>query len=559
VLQRLRNGSAASWARRYAASAVDAARDVVARADPAERERRRLLATQRAQIDTQLAALADAAPRRPQRLLIDGQWDNPHYWYRLGLLRTALGSAGGPEFGFTGEWQARPVRETFSRLGIDASRSYVPAADARAHMKRAAEIVARLRSPDDLLSLELPLGMPTAIVYDGILKRIRQAEIDPRHPALPALLAEALAAIAAADALLAETRPELLVLSHAIGFTYGALAWCAVRRGIPAIVLYGNYGVPRFFRLGSLDDIYDWNNGLDAAEIDTLPEDRSEALAAAGRAYLGRRLSGATDDLGGRSAFAAAQVRSDRAMIAGAFGWDPDKPIVSVYASNWFDFPHGCGLSQFRDLKDWLAATLDAAAAHPDVNWLFKPHPCDAWYGGITLADLMPPARPSHLALAPADWNGAAVTTASDALVTLHSTGGIEYAASGKPVLLADRGWYDRAGFARRAGSRAEYAQLLQSRWWDGMDMARARHHAEVFAGAYFCAPAWQDPIVTADDSERGALYAPLGRILDRRAEIEREIALLREWMAGGTPRYHGYKMLRDEPVGLGNARPVAA
>ncbi len=554
---RLRIDRATRWVRRQTSSAVDAARDIAARTKPAERARRLALAAERANIETRLLELARHESTRSQRLLIDGQWDNPHYWYRLSLLRAALGSAGAEEIGFTGEWQAAPVRQTFSRLGIDDLRSYVPSAAAGAQMARAAEIVARLRTPDDLLALKLPLGMPAGIVYDGILKRIRQAEIDPRHSQLVPLLAEALAAIELADALLAETRPDLLVLSHAVGFAYGALAWCAVRRGVSAIVLYGNYGVPRFFRLGSLDDIYDWNNGIDAAEIDALASHRADALADAGRAYLARRLSGATDDIGGRSAFAAAQIRSDRAMIAGAFGWDPERPIVSVYASNWFDFPHACGLSQFRDLKDWLAATVQEAAAHHDANWLFKPHPCDAWYGGITLADLMPETRPAHLALAPANWNGAAVTAASDALVTLHSTGGIEYAAAGKPVLLADRGWYDRAGFALRAGSRPAYAALLRSRWWEGMDLARMRRRAAIFAGAYFCAPSWQDPIVTSDDSARGALYTPLRGILDRRAEIEREVGLLRAWLQDGTPRYHSFKMLRDEPIGLGNVRPV--
>ncbi|MGH7186028.1 MAG: hypothetical protein ACREIB_07120, partial [Pseudomonadota bacterium] len=359
--------------------------------------------------------------------------------------------------------------------------------------------------------------------------------------------------VLAADRLIDEIAPRRVVLSHAVNFAYGALAWAAQRRGIPTVVLFGNYGLPRFFKLEKVADLYDWNDGLTKDEIDSLSEPRAAALDRIGADYVKQRLAGATDDLGARSAFVTASRFIDRKGLADAFGWTGDRPVVAVYASNWFDFPHACGLANFRDLLDWLRVTIGRAAAIDDVYWLFKPHPCDQWYGGVTLADLMPAGDAHHIALAAPDWNGADVFAASDALVTMHSTGGVEFAASGKPVLLADRGWYDRAGFALAASSREQYIELLGEPWWTRIDREAAARRARIFAGAYFCAPDWPSLLITEDDSRQDALYEPLLAGLRSVDGWQRECGSLRRWAESPKTRYHLFKMLEADGYALSN------
>ena len=131
---------------------------------------------------------------------------------------------------------------------------------------------------------------------------------------------------------------------HAVNFQFAALGWLATRRGIPVVLLYGNYGVPRFVRLEEPGDLYDTINRPTAAELVSISEARQDKLAAVGSSYLERRLVGATDDIGARYAYQRASAQLSRAALIEKLGWDPDLPIVGVYASNWFDFPHPCGM-----------------------------------------------------------------------------------------------------------------------------------------------------------------------------------------------------------------------
>jgi len=233
------------------------------------------------------------------------------------------------------------------------------------------------------------------------------------------------------------------------------------------------------------------------------------------------------------------------------FGWDPDLAIVGVYASNWFDFPHPCGMTHFRDFLDWTEATLSVAQRRRGVNWLFKAHPCDQWYGGVTLADLMPRLEAGgHVQLAPTDWNGSAVLEAMDAIVTYHGTIGIEAAAVGKPVLVADRGWYHDAGFVTWPRSREEYVELLAGDWWKSVDLHATRRRAQVFAGWYFGRPAWQQDFVLDDDSTQRAIYARLPRLFaENGAALRREIETIRAWFDSDQRHYHTFKMSRADEL----------
>lgn len=488
-------------------------------------------------------------------VLVDGMWDNPNYWLRYGLLRSALGLAADKEIGLTGFFRPAETARGFALLGVSDTVSF---ADRVRRAKPEARASARTllsgtRAPDDLMACRLPHDFPNDILYDELLKRQRSACVDLHDPEIEAHVTEALACVLAADQLVGEIAPRHVVLSHAVNFAYGALAWAALRRGIPAFVLFGNYGVPRFFRVETPADLHDWNDGLTKDEINSLDETRAGGLERIGAEYLKRRLAGATDDLGARSAFVTASKGIDRNGLADAFGWTGNCPVIAVYASNWFDFPHACGLANFRDFLDWLRVTVDRAVAIKDVYWLFKPHPCDEWYGGVTLADLMPAHGASHIALAAPEWNGADVLAASDALVTMHSTGGVEFAASGKPVLLADRGWYDRAGFAVAASSRENYMELLGEAWWTRIDRKTSARRARIFAGAYFCAPDWPSVLITDDDSRQDDLYEPLLTMLRSPDAWRRECEMLRRWARSPKARYHLFKMLEAEGYALSN------
>ena len=106
------------------------------------------------------------------------------------------------------------------------------------------------------------------------------------------------------------------------------------------------------------------------------------------RGYLSARLEGRADDTAAVVSFSQRKDEIDRENLFRRFGWDPKKPVVAVYASNYFDFPHKSGMSRFRDFEDWIVTTHAVAKVTPAFNWLFKAHPLDERFGGVTLTDI---------------------------------------------------------------------------------------------------------------------------------------------------------------------------
>jgi len=513
-------------------------------------------ARKRLMTDQQLARLAqDSSARFAGTVLVDGMWDNPNYWLRYTLLRAALGLAYGREIGLIGPFRRRQVEATLKQLNIRQTISYPDVTVSAQTRHEANALCQRTRCAADVLEWTLPGGVHPAIVYDGILKRQRLASLDVNRPDFLPLVEEALIAIARAQAILDEARPALVVISHPFNFTYGSLAWLALSRGIPVVLPYGLFGMCRFVRFTAPQDLFDFYDRPSRAEIDALPETKAAAMADIGRRYLQARLGGRADDLASVLAFRHNDACIDRAGLCERYGWNPDKPIVTFYASNWFDWPHQLGMTRFRDFLDWTEATLAAAAANTDVNWLFKPHPAEDWFGGISLADILEKTgRASNIAIAEKRWNGVQVMLTADAMVTYHGTAGVEFAALGKPVLLPDRGKYDDCGFAKLAASRADYLALLGSRWWTDMDLDDAKRRAEIFAGWWFCAPGWQGKLLLGDDTQQDALYDTIPDLIaSHPEEIAQELATLSGWWRSGHRYYHTAKMQQADTFQLTN------
>jgi len=511
---------------------------------PAERRKRAAYTAQRDEVETFLASIPAHDPiLKGGNVLVDGTWDNPNYWLRFGLIRSALGLQSSTLTGIVGQYRSRYCRRSFKNFGFDNVVEYTPKQSA-GFLRQAREMLESVKTPDDFLALRLPGGLPSDFLYDGILKRQRAACVDIHAPSLADHLAEQLHAISWAQRILNSQKYELLIISHPINLFYAALTWTALSQNIPVFIPFGNYGVPRFVKMRTAADIRNMVDRPMPQNMESLSPERAAEFESVGAACLQRRFAGQTDDLGAIYAFQKRKGYITRAEIQKQFGWDPARPIVAFYASNWFDFPHGLGMSHFRDFLDWLQITVQAAEKNTRVNWLFKAHPCDEWYGGITLSDLMPSlGSNNHVRIVPKDWNNTALMNSVDALITYHGTAGLEYAASGKPVLLADRGWYHDLGFARCCSSRADYIQSLDTDWWSKFDTRDAARRARTFCGYYLGRAAWQGDFLLQDDSTQDAIYPKVIPLFKQTQVWKREIETLRRWFLSPAPHYHTFKV----------------
>jgi len=481
------------------------------------------------------------------RLLVDGYFMNLGYFYRLQLFRAAVGSKSGEELGWVWRHNTRQCLRALNTLGIAKAQVYHPQPDPRCRYQ-AQKIFQGLRSPEDVLQIRFPREIPASFFYDYLLKQQRSASVNVADPAVEWHIWDFISSIYAAERILEKHKPDMLAMSHNISLQGAPLSWMASQGGIPVITLYGYCGLPRFWRMNQPQDIYFGMDRPGSDDLRSLKCGQADALAELGRRYLSARLLGQSDDLGGRMAFAK-QERSN-----GNLDFADGKPVVAVYASNWFDFPHSFGMSRFRDFLDWIQATLEVAMVTPSVHWLFRAHPCDQWYGGLTLKDLMPKILPKHITLLSAGCPGADVLKAADALVTYHGTAAIEYASQGKPVLVADQGWYHDCGFVVFPDSREHYLRLLATDWFNHVDRRHAQRQAEIFAGFYFCCPDWQAGAPLPDDSD----HQLLGKKLitypkDHEEVIRREKAEIRNWLASEERGYHTYKMKHSTAYALSN------
>lgn len=537
--------------------AVDAVILSWRRYNPSGRKAFAAVQAKRDRVNAMLADLARASTERfSGEVLIDSQWYNPNYWLRVSLLRAALGLAYADEVGLLGKYRRDECVRTMTDLGIRRIRRHADIAiDKAAIRRRARDLVAATRSAEDVLDWELPEGVPAAMVYDGILKRQRLATLDVRRGDFRRLVEEGLVGIARAKRILDEHDFRLVVISHPFNFTYGTIAHQALARGIPVVLPFGLFGVVRMTHFHEPADLTTFYDRPRRSEMDALPAARAEAMRDVGQRYLAGRFGGKADDLASVYAFQKRTAGIDRDGICRRFGWDPGKPIVGMYTSNWFDWPHQLGMTQFRDFLDWTEQTFRVASQNASVNWLFKPHPCEEWFGGVSLATMMREmGTAAHVGIADTTWNNTAVMGALDALVTYHGTAGIEFASLGKPVLLPDRGKYDDCGFAKMARGRADYLDLLTRRWWDDMDLDDCRRRAEIFAGWWFCAPTWQGDFILGDDARIDALYDLIpGLIENNRNVVAREIEHLRDWYRSGHPYSHTYKMMHADAFKLTN------
>lgn len=482
-----------------------------------------------------------------QRLLLDGHFLNPGYFYRMQLFRAALNSHLGNELGFVWRHNTGHCSRALKLMGVDRTHFFLPRSDPRLR-KHAHKLANGIRSSDDLLNMRFPYDVPAPFLYDYVLKCQRAATVNASDPLIEKHIWDFLSSIHAAEELLDSYNPDFVGMSHSISLQCAPLAWLSAQRGIPVVMQFGNYGLPRYWRMHKPEDIYFGMDRPERHDLEAIIPAQAKSLAEVGRQYLSVRLSGQTNDLGGRMAF------SGRKTLSGAIGSGDGRPIVAVYASNWFDFPHALGMKYFRDFLDWIEATLQIAIATPSVRWLFRAHPCDKWYGGMTLKDVMPANLPDHVSLLSDDCSGSVVMELADALVTHHGTAAIEFASQGKPVLVADRGWYHDCGFTVFPESREHYLDLLGRDWFNLVGVEAAQRNAEVFAGMYFCNPAWQIGATLPDDADRELLIQSLPDFLAiQEASIRREVATIREWLAAGSRGYHTFKMGRSESYALSN------
>jgi len=165
--------------------------------------------------------------------------------------------------------------------------------------------------------------------------------------------------------------------------------------------------------------------------------------------------------------------RVPRAEIERTLGLDPARKNAVIFSHVLWDANMFFGRDLFADQKEWFVETVHAACANPRVNWIVKLHPANVWKrrrDGVTgvLDELVAirehvGALPDHVKLLEPDtqistWSLFDVT---DCGITIRGSVGFELPCFGKPVLTAGTGFYSGRGFTVDSDTRDEYLERL--------------------------------------------------------------------------------------------------
>lgn len=470
-------------------------------------------------------------------LVADGLWFNPGYFLRLRLfIEAAARERPMRLIGLLRTRDDRRQRRALERIGF---REFVYLRDDKefpiSRFRGEAErLVAAARNHGDLLRIELPEGVPATVWYDSVLHKVSDGRPALDHPEWAASLAEILAYIAIYRRLLNDNRVRCFALSHAWKNEWGAALWLALARGIDYFCVTQVSETIRIRRFRRAEDFIRPVEHLAYRDFLKLAPPVRASLAELGHHELDRRYAGRTTDINIRYAFAPGERTTDRTEARRRLGAPGDRPVGIVYGHSWFDYPHIYGMRNFEDFVDWFRATIEQIRRIDHVTWLLKPHPMEVWYGGLTMSDMVG-ELPPHIRMLPHRTDSLTAMTAADAIVSVHGTAGIEAAATGVPVICADRTYYDDWGFAHVAEDRAAYGRLLaQVGQLPRPDAAIRDRAAACFVCAYGepqdVAPALRVPC----DSLGSRLFVQVREIVERSqgdldTEVDRIAAFLRQ------------------------------
>jgi hypothetical protein len=139
--------------------------------------------------------------------------------------------------------------------------------------------------------------------------------------------------------------------------------------------------------------------------------------------------------------------------------------VLFVAPHVFSDAVHMDGSQIFRDYLDWFRNTVDAIQDAPSALWITKEHPLADDYGeqDLVAGVLEKHDRKSRVRLLDPRTSPSAIVAASDAVITVRGTVGLEFGAHGKIALLAGSARYSHLGFTISPRSKEEYFSALKS------------------------------------------------------------------------------------------------
>lgn len=299
----------------------------------------------------------------------------------------------------------------------------------------------------------------------AIERYLQGSELNGHEGIVPEYAYSGLMCAEAAAHAMEQLSPSRIFMSHGTYVDWGPALHTALARDIPVMAWMASYLTACFFFRHVEDGLrIDFHNMSQAAWQECLRNRLTDAQEVRLGKYLEDRYhrhvsfdmkrlkqySGATDEL-----------RKKYVPM-------PGKPVWGISSHINWDCVSDYSPMAFPSFDDWMLTTMREIINIPDVNWLVKIHPAEAWdnpaSGVQRLIEKRFQSLPPHVRVISAEDEISPLDFFQlvDGGVTVYGTSGLEIALLGKPVILAGEAHYGGKGFTHDGLTPETYRQLLR-------------------------------------------------------------------------------------------------
>jgi Capsule polysaccharide biosynthesis protein len=274
----------------------------------------------------------------------------------------------------------------------------------------------------------------------------------------------ALVCAEAAQKAIEKISPSRVFMSHGTYADWGPALKVALSRKLPVIAWMASYLIARFYFRSVEDEArIDFHNLSQTAwEIR-----KGTPLTSSQEARLDKFLHSRYKEHVSFDMKRLQQYNGAIVHLREKYAPSPDKPVWGINAHINWDAVSDYSPMAYESFDDWMLDTIHQIVEIPEVQWLVKVHPAEAWdnpaSGVQRLIEKHFPNLPPHVRVIPAEEEISPLDFFElvDGGVTVYGTSGLELALHGKPIILAGEAHYGGKGFTYDGLSIATYRQLL--------------------------------------------------------------------------------------------------
>ena len=464
-------------------------------------------------------------------ILAEGFWDNANHFFRLRIFLGGIDKSKRKHLAALLRTPEDRARKTLSSMGFTSFFFLSDFPIISSDYKSAEEHLIGVKSHLDLLRIKLPDNFPSYIFYDTVLKSARHPQPDIKSEFWRESIADIYRLKRFYDYVFNSINVSYLVLSHPYKNEFGMALTYALRRNISCFNIYATYEMMRIKRFDNLKDFLDPMESLTYKDYLRLDEKTRKSIENAGKKYLRGIETGKNTDINVTRAYQSQKGKID---LYKKYSINKDNPIAVVFCHAWYDFPHAFGMENFTDFLDWINTTLKTAKSNPKTTWIFKPHPCDSWYGDFTIKNLTK-NLPENIHIIDESVSVTTALEVADFAITVHGTVAMEATAKGVPVICADRSWYSDWDFVEVSNSKDDFINILNR-----MDTKPKEVTQEMIGKAATCAylvlsPGEEETKIlrlVADHIKPSRMFNDLINLIYKsQKDIEKQSKLIEDWI----------------------------